>query len=272
MQSRRFENAQYVRRLIDTIKDTAEEIGQDRGMVLERFPHTLWEVRKSGRLASIGIPGIRSIMKDALKGIEEIHTEGLIHLAFGMKRLNSGIRDELEIKSQNILLDGITAKLSDLGSDTIATPPSTGTVQPMPYRSPEALFDLQWSEKTDIWGWGMVYLHMVQAYLRSDIWGLYDMLPEETTVEKTEDYEKRIQSEIFHDFRLDSVTHYQKCKELWPKKNPEREGIIFQSILEYLGFARDDIGILEKVLIPDPKQGPTAGDILRKGWLDIGET
>src|SRR5436305_1227850 len=38
----------------------------------------------------------------------------------------------------------------------IAGPPSEGTVQPMPYRSPEVLFNLQWSKAVDIWGWGMV--------------------------------------------------------------------------------------------------------------------
>lgn len=49
-------------------------------MVLEYFPETLWEVRESGRLTFFGVAGIRSIMKDALRGIEELHAEGVIHL------------------------------------------------------------------------------------------------------------------------------------------------------------------------------------------------
>jgi len=110
---------------------------------------------------------------------------------------------------------------------------------------------------------------MIQAYLRPDIWGLYDRLPEETTIDKTKEYEERIRSEIFHDFRLSLVPYYQNCKKLWPKQDPERDEVTFQSILEYLGFARDDIYILEKILVADPGQRPTARDILQNGWLDM---
>lgn len=79
MQGHRFKHSRYIRRLLDTIGGSTE-MDSDWGMVLEYFPETLWEVRESGRLTSFGIVGIRSIMKDALKGIEELHTEGVTHL------------------------------------------------------------------------------------------------------------------------------------------------------------------------------------------------
>ena len=115
------------------------------------------------------------------------------------------------------------------------------------------------------------YLHMIQAYLRPEIWGLYDRLPEEFTLDTTKQYEERVQSEIFHDFRLSSIPYYQQCKENWPERIPERDEVTFRSILEYLQFPQEDIRILEKVLVPDPGARPTAGEILRYGWLDTME-
>ncbi|RHZ65254.1 hypothetical protein CDV55_106876 [Aspergillus turcosus] len=238
--------------LLDVIEDSAEK-DSDHGMVLEWFPETLWEARENGRLASFGFAGIRKIMKDVLKGIQELHAEGVIHL---------------DIKAQNILLNGRSAKLSDLGSAWPASPPSIGTAQPMPYRSPEILFGLQWSKEVDIWGWGMVYLHMIQACLRPDIWGLYDQLPDESTLNMAL-YEERVRCDIFHDFRLNSIPYYQQCKDRWPELDPEREETTIRSILEYLQFPEQDIYLLERVLVPDPGARPTAKEILDNGWLDM---
>jgi hypothetical protein len=78
----------------------------------------------------------------------------------------------------------MSARISDLGSSwpgilgipvtvadancgiTTASPASIGTAQPMPYRSPEILFGLQWSKEVDIWGWGMVVGISLAALLR----------------------------------------------------------------------------------------------------------
>ena len=112
---------------------------------------------------------------------------------------------------------------------------------------------------------------MIQTYLRPEIWGLYDRLPEESTLDTTKQYEERVRSEIFHDFRLSSIPYYQHCKEHWPVRVPERDEVTFRSILEYLQFPEEDICILEKVLVPDPRARPTAEEILQYGWLDAIE-
>lgn len=117
----------------------------------------------------------------------------------------------------------------------------------------------------------MKYLHMIQAYLRPESWGLYDRLPEEFTLDTTKQYEERVRSEIFHDFQLSSIPYYQQCKEYWPERVPERDEMTFRSILEYLHFANEDIRIVEKVLVPDPGARPTAREILCSGWLDAME-
>jgi serine/threonine protein kinase len=78
-QGQRFKDARYIRRLLDVIDDSTEK-DTDCGIVLEWFPETLWEARENGRLASFGLSGIRKIMKDVLKGIQESHTQGVIHL------------------------------------------------------------------------------------------------------------------------------------------------------------------------------------------------
>ncbi|KKZ67282.1 hypothetical protein EMCG_07028 [[Emmonsia] crescens] len=252
-QSQKFGGAQYIRKLLDVIEDSTKREIDHCGMVLESFPETLWEARENGRLSTFGLAGIRKIMKDVLLGIQELHAEGIIHL---------------DIKAQNILLDGMFAKLSDLGSTWPAYPPSTGIAQPMPYRSPEILFGLQWSKEVDIWGWGMVYLHMIQAYLRPDIWGLYDRLPEESSLDMTQMYEDRVRYDIFHDFRLSLAPYYQQCKDRWPRLDPEREEITIRSVLEYLEFLEEDILLLERVLIPEPGLRPTIKEILHNGWLD----
>jgi hypothetical protein len=99
----------------------------------------------------------------------------------------------------------------------------------------------------------MKYLYMIQAYLRPEIWSLYNRLPEESTLNATKQYEERIRSEIFHDFRLSSIPYYQQRKDYWPERVPERDEVTFRSILEYLQLPEEDIRILEKVLVPDPR-------------------
>lgn len=88
---------------------------------------------------------------------------------------------------------------------------------------------------------------MIQAYLRPDIWGLYDQLPEESTPNMTQDYEERVRFDMFHDFRLDSIPYYQQCKERWPELDPGREAVTIRTILEYLQFPEEDICLLEKI-------------------------
>ena len=110
---------------------------------------------------------------------------------------------------------------------------------------------------------------MIQAYLRADIWGLYDRLPEESTLDMTRRYEERVRFDTFHDFRLNSIPYYQQCKERWPELDPERQEVTLRSILEYLQFPEEDIQLLEKVLVPDPSARPTAKKILRSGWLGM---
>lgn len=73
-QGQRFENADYIRRLLDVIEDTTEK-DTVHGIVLEWFPETLWEARDNGYLASLGFAGIRRIMKDVLEGVQELHAE-----------------------------------------------------------------------------------------------------------------------------------------------------------------------------------------------------
>lgn len=110
---------------------------------------------------------------------------------------------------------------------------------------------------------------MIQAYLRPDIWGLYDRLPEESSLDMTQRYEERVTCDIFHDFRLNSVPFYEQCKDRWPEWDPEREEVTIRSILESLQFPDEDIHLLEKVLIPDPRARPAAKEILHSGWLDM---
>ncbi|EEQ33033.1 conserved hypothetical protein [Microsporum canis CBS 113480] len=197
-QCQRFKGAAHIRQLLDVIKDETPSKDFDRGMVLEWLPETLWDVRENGRLTKFGLAGIRKIMRDALEGIEELHAEGVIHLA---------------------------------------SPPSTGVAQPMPYRSPEILFGLRWSKEVDIWGWAMVI------------------------------YEERVRVDVFHDFKLYNIPFFEQCKDSWPELDPEREEVTIRSILEYLQFPEEDIHLLERVMVPEPKARPTAKDILRQGWI-----
>ncbi|KAK2745568.1 hypothetical protein FQN57_003693 [Myotisia sp. PD_48] len=215
-------NSQYIRNLLDVID------GPDARDSLQSF----------------GLSGVRKIMKDVLKGVEELHLQCIIHL------------------------DGNSAKLSDLGSTWKASPPSVGIAQPMPYGSPETLFGLQWSKEVDIWGWGMVYLHMIQAYLRPDIWGLNDRFPEERAHEATQSYERRIASDIFHNFQLRTIPYYHQCREKWPVINPEEEKVTLPMLPEYLQFPSRDKQLLERVLDPDPRTRSTATDLLGSGLLD----
>lgn len=64
---------------------------------------------------------------------------------------------------------------------------------------------------------------MIQAYLNPDVYGLYDRVEDELDPGTDQRYEDRVRSDIFYDFDLASVPHYQQCKERWPGLDPERE-------------------------------------------------
>lgn len=114
----------------------------------------------------------------------------------------------------------------------------------------------------------MQYLHMIQAIVNPNQWGLYDRLPSESTTAETGEYEQRIRHELFHDFQLYSAPLYQGCKEQWPTFDLEREGVYFRTILTHLGIGKREIGMLEYILNPMPKERPSAREILQESWLD----
>lgn len=61
------------------------------------------------------------------------------------------------------------------------------------------------------------YLHMIQALMIPDIWGVYEMLSYEKTPAKVAEYEARIRSDQFHDFQLYSLPFYRSYEAKLPK-------------------------------------------------------
>ena len=105
---------------------------------------------------------------------------------------------------------------------------------------------------------------MIQALLRSDIWGLYERSPSEKKGHKFEEYEERIRRKVYHDFRLDTIPYYADVD----KSAMGQSQMTFLWKLEYFKLPGRDIAVLEKILISDSCQRPTATEILQSGWLD----
>ncbi|GAB7360758.1 hypothetical protein MBLNU230_g0632t1 [Neophaeotheca triangularis] len=250
-----------IRRSIDRIPPAPQTTPPTPPMlVLEIFQTTLWTARTKRPLTK---PELRHITKTTLLALRDIHAKDLVYA---------------DLKMQNIMLNNfspstapsdpstpnISVKLGDLG---IVMSPKHGQVQPIAYRAPEVYFKGQITQAADIWSWGLIYSHLLEAQTRFQQTGIYDALAGGTapTVAEREDATK---TAIASDYNIRTVDYYNNAILPSPAATSTNRTGHQWDVLHSKGLEDGEIRFLRWVMKADPRERPTADEILESGWLD----
>ncbi|GAB7357754.1 hypothetical protein MBLNU459_g0405t1 [Dothideomycetes sp. NU459] len=182
----------------------------------------------------------------------------------------------LDIKPQNILLSGfdngsheinkLSACIADLGS---ASKPSNHTISPKSFRSPEAWLGLDWGPATDIWSLGAVISSLMMGP-HGELFGSHAPTDEEKEYEML--------------YRLHSMTGpfpeslLSRASEKWKSRMAEYRlveeehgpGMSWRWVMQGLNIREEDGAFVERILIMDPAERPTASALLADPWLKEG--
>ena len=248
-----FKNSNSIRKQVDRIPPVNQ--GDPPMLVLEITETTLWTARTKRPFTSAEL---KTVCKATLVGLADVHARGLVYA---------------DLKMQNIMLDGFNvndpakevnapvAKLGDLG---IVMEPAQGKVQPVSYRAPEVYFKKEITSKADIWGWGLIYCHLLEAQTRFSKTGIYDDLDtgHGTMVER----EEAVQYAISNDYKIEDEPYFQGIP-LPPDDTRKHKGDQWEE-LRQRGLQDGEVDFLRWVMRADPRKRPSAVQILRCGWLD----
>lgn len=233
-------------------------------LVLEITSTTLWSARAKRPFT---LPEIKEIAKGALVGLRDVHAQGLVYA---------------DLKMQNVMLDGFDANASppaqdnthdqsqrsplraSLGDLGIVMEPMKGTVQPVSYRAPEVYFKGDITPAADIWGWGLIYCHLLEARKRFEYTGLYD-----SSGGTLKEREKATSEAVANDFGLHSDPSYSGIA--LPKNDVDKTAGDQWEVLRQRGLEAGEVSFLRWVLRADPKERPSAAQILSSGWLEKSE-
>lgn len=244
-----------IRQQVDRIPPTKS--GDPPMLVLEITETTLWSARTKRPFT---LSELKSVTKDALVGLRDVHDQGLVYA---------------DLKMENIMVDGfdvhkpsdpdhLSATLGDLG---ILMEPANGKVQPIVYRAPEVYFKGDITPKADIWGWGLIYCHLLEARSRFSKTGLYDDL--NTGNGTMFEREEAVRNAVSNDYKLQNNVSYSGFPL---PQNDSRKGKGDQwELLRGRGLEEGEVDFLRWVLRADPRKRPSAEQILQSGWLDKTE-
>ena len=245
-----FKDCQYIRKQVDRVppSETSPPL-----LVLEIFETTLWQVRVKRPLSK---DEVRVVARSILQGLKEVHDKGLVYV---------------DVKMQNIMLNGfdastsgdgsrLVAKLGDLG---IVMEPSRGSAQPIVYRAPEVFFKGELSPAADIWAFGLVVSHLLEAQQRFSSTGLYDDLHVGTG--SMFDREQAMRSAIANDYNIHGMDYYQNCA--LPFRDSNHQPGQHWDQLRNRGLNEAEIDFIKWIMKADPRQRPDATTILNSDWL-----
>nr|POF26323.1 mitogen-activated protein kinase hog1 [Quercus suber] len=250
-----FKDSQWIRQQVDRIPASPDSTTPPI-LVLEILEGTLWAARSKRPFAK---GEVKAVARSILHGLCEVHANGLVYA---------------DLKMQNIMLSGfdsstpgdgssLVTKLGDLG---IVMSPSMGKVQPVAYRAPEIHLKYRITEAADIWGFALVYCHLLEAQTRFSRTGLYDDL--DTGRGTMPEREEAAKVAVANDYDLFDVEYYRDCP--LPCNDPSHEPGRHWQELKKRGLGDEDIAFLKWVLKADPTKRPTASDILASKWFRGG--
>ncbi|KAK4560637.1 hypothetical protein LTR86_005215 [Recurvomyces mirabilis] len=240
-------NCRSVRKQVDRISPNADS-GSPPILVLEIFETTLWHARTKRPFTK---EEVRSVARQILQGLKSVHDQGLVYA---------------DLKMQNVMLNGfdttvpgdgskLEVKLGDLG---IVMQPSKGTVQPVAYRAPEVFFKGEITPAVDVWAFGLVYCHLMEAINRFERTGLYDDLY--VGGGSMREREQAMRNAIGNDYDLQNNDYYKNCA--LPYRDDRHEPGQQWDELRKRGLDEEDVEFLQFILASDPRRRPSAADVL----------
>jgi len=249
-----FKNCPSIRKQVDRVPPS--QAGAGPTLVLEMFETTVWSARTKRPMTLLEI---KAITKAALLGLKDVHAQGLVYA---------------DLKMQNIMLNGfdttkpgppdaLLVKLGDLGT---VMEPDKGQVQPVVYRAPEVYFKGEITPKADIWGWGLIYCHLLEAQHHFSTTGMYDDLDIKTG--STRDRMDAVRYAIANDYEVHGEPYFREVA--LPKQDHRGKGTQWED-LRKKGLEQSEVDFLRWVMRADPRKRPTAEQILASGWLDKSE-
>lgn len=266
-----FKDHDAIRPQLDRIPPTSR--ADPPKLVLELLQMTLWDARRRREFSHAEL---KQVMRQILVGLKEVHDNGLVYADLKMENiLLSGFEPNVHDSSTSTRRPNITAKLGDLG---IVMAPIQGTVQPISYRAPEVYFRHEISPAADIWAWGLIYCHLLEAKASFHQSGLYDndndndgdddgnLLHNDTSFVGKE---LGVRKALAADFALHRVPYYDACALPYLGAGA-REGTHWDT-LRRKGVCAPELDFLKWVLHPVPTQRPGAQQILDAGWLEEEE-
>ncbi|KAK6007095.1 hypothetical protein QM012_006103 [Aureobasidium pullulans] len=247
-----FKDSPAIRQQIDRIPPT--KTGGPPMIVLEITETTLWTARTKRPMS---LAEIKTVAKDVLIGLRDVHAAGLVYA---------------DLKPQNIMVDGfnaeseekddhLKAKLGDLG---LVMEPMNGKVQPITYRAPEVYLKGDITSRVDVWGWALIYCHLLEARTRFSKTGLYDDL--DTKTGGMAEREEAVKKALMNDYKLQNDPVYGNVP--LPANDPSKHKGDQWELLRQRGLEDGEVDFLRWVLKADPYQRPTVTQILESGWLD----
>ncbi|KAK5744796.1 hypothetical protein LTR17_001872 [Elasticomyces elasticus] len=225
-------------------------------LVLEILETTLWSARTKRPFTK---EEVRAVARQVMRGLKDVHDKGLVYA---------------DLKMQNVMINGfdadkpgdlskLTAKLGDLG---IVMYPQKGTVQPVAYRAPEVFFRGAITQAADIWGFGLIYCHLMEAIERFEKTGLYDDLY--TGSGSMREREQAMRYALANDYDLENKDYYKDCA-LPYRASDHEEGNHWEE-LQKRGLDKEDIEFLQWILKSDPRRRPSAQAVLDSDVLNPG--
>lgn len=252
-----FKNCSSIRKQVDRIPPVKGSTSPPI-LVLEIFETTLWGARTKRPFTK---PEVRTVGKAIVQGLADVHSKGLVYA---------------DLKMQNVMINGfdtakpgdinkLVAKLGDLG---IVMEPSIGIVQPVAYRAPEVFFKRNITQAADIWSFGLIYSHLLEARHRMDKSGLYDDLAVGNG--SIPEREQALKNAMTNDYDLQSEIYYRGS--MLPERDTGHETGRHWEELRKRGLGERDLNFLKWVLKADPTERPTAKAILESKWLDSDDS
>ncbi|RMZ76154.1 hypothetical protein DV738_g5124, partial [Chaetothyriales sp. CBS 135597] len=236
-----FGDSPFVRKMVDFVPPAPN---QEPLLVLQAFEKTLWDARWQRPMTT---DEIKWIMKAVLLGLWTVHRKGLVYT---------------DLKMENVLLNGFKNEKPGNVRSLIARIADCGT---------KVHFGIPWTASTDLWSWGIMYCHLLEAQTDFKKPGIYDSISKGTLDDKA----LAVRKAIAFDFDLYSNPIYSgaESKDLLP---PEPDSGLFlgsdrwMDRLRSKGVSDVDIEFLSLVLDPDPEARWTAQEIIATGYLEIG--
>ncbi|KAK5125015.1 hypothetical protein LTR85_001206 [Meristemomyces frigidus] len=256
-----FAESPLIRPMLDFVPETEQ---YPPAMVLRAFEETLWTARTRRAFTS---KEIKWIMKAVILAVWTIHRKGLVYSDLKTENvLISGFRDEHPGPIREIIV-----RLADCGA---TIPPSDRRITSITYRSPEVYYRKPWTSSTDIWSWGIVLFHLLEAQADIEAPGLYYSI----CTGSLEDKAAAVRAGIEYDFDLAFNPYFAadgrsescvtKVAEAQAHSRDEEREVWYDRLIKK-GVAAEDVQFLLDILNPDPRKRWTAADIVRCGYLEI---